>query len=124
MFGGLHIEMASLKTLLEGSGWTGALVQASVAAPGTADSFLKASHVTRTRRAHQVTASSLYLLLQKAYTEYSGDTEDVMSLEDWRTERADGCPHFRFWYIILQLELADWDKVRLVELLARPYSCE
>ena len=40
MFGGLHIEMAALKTLgdlLEGSGWSGALVQASVATPGRAD---------------------------------------------------------------------------------------
>ena len=111
MFGGLHIEMAALKTLgdlLEGSGWTGALVQARVATPGTADSFLKASHVTRTRRAHQVTASSLYLLLQKAYTEYSNDLDegdDLMSLEDWHTERAASCPQFHFWSIILQLEL-------------------
>ena len=50
MFGGLHIEMASLKVLgdlLEESGWTGTLTQASVATPGTADSLLKASHVTR-----------------------------------------------------------------------------
>lgn len=40
MFGGLHIEMAALKsigTLLQGSGWTGALVEAGVALPGTAD---------------------------------------------------------------------------------------
>ena len=73
MFGGLHIELAALKTLgnlLEGSGWTGALVQANVASPGTADSFLKASNVTRTRRAHQVNAGSLYLCLEMAYTEY------------------------------------------------------
>ena len=65
MFGGLHIEIAALKTLgdlLDGSGWTGALVQAGIATPGTADSFLKASRVTRTRRAHQVTASSLYCI--------------------------------------------------------------
>ena len=62
--------------------------------------------MTRTRRAHQITASSLYLLLQKAYNEYSEDTEDVvMPLEEWRTERAAACPHFHFWCIILQLEL-------------------
>ena len=120
MFGGLHIEMAALKTLgdlLEGSGWTGALVQARVATPGTADSFLKASHVTRTRRAHQVTASSLYLLLQKAYTEYSNDLDegdDLMSLEDWRTERAASCPQFHFWSIILQLELEVMIYVRAI----------
>ena len=28
-----------------------------------------------------------------------------MSLEKWCTEMADACPHFQFWYIILQLEL-------------------
>ena len=39
MFGGLHIQMAALKTLgnwLRGSGW----VQAEIATPGTANSFL------------------------------------------------------------------------------------
>ncbi len=48
------IEMAALKTLedlLKSSGWVPALVQAGVA---TADSFLKAAHITRTRRAHQI----------------------------------------------------------------------
>ena len=117
MFGGLHIEMAALKTLgdlLEGSGWTGALVQAGIATPGTADSFLKAAHVTRTRRAHQVTASSLYLLLQKAYGEYTEDATDGMSLEDWTTEKTAACPHFQFWNIILQLELTVMLFVRLI----------
>ncbi len=28
-----------------------------------------------------------------------------MSLEDWITEKVSECPHFQFWYIILQLEL-------------------
>ena len=68
MFGALHIEMAALKVignLLDSSGWAGALVQADVATPGTADSFRRITHVTRTRRAHQMIASSLYLLLEK-----------------------------------------------------------
>ena len=42
MLGGLHKELAALKTavnLPESSGWTAALVQAGVAAPG------KASHI-------------------------------------------------------------------------------
>jgi len=108
MFGGLHIEMTALKTLgdlLEGSGWTGALVQAGVTTAGTAESFLKASHVTRTRRAHQITASSLYILLQKAYTVYARSTEDTLSLDDWALEKSAACPHFQFWSIILELEL-------------------
>ena len=83
MFGGLHIEMAALIALgdlLENSTWldrgnhTG--IQASLATPGRAYSFLKASHVIRTRRAHQITDCSLYLLQQKAYTEYCNGVED------------------------------------------------
>jgi hypothetical protein len=105
MFGGLHIEVAALKMLgdlLEDSGWTGVLVQAGVAiaTSGRADSLLKASHVTHTRRAHQVTVSSLHLLLQKVYAECSEDTEDVMSLEDWCAERGDACSHWYIWSLL------------------------
>ena len=42
MFGGLHIEIAGLKDLvnwLQDSGWTNALEQVNVATAGTADSF-------------------------------------------------------------------------------------
>ena len=59
MFGGLHIEMAVLKTLgdwLRDSGWVQALVQADIA--GISDSFLQATHVVPTRRAHQVTVAA------------------------------------------------------------------
>ena len=89
MFGGLHIELAALKTLgdlLKDSGWTSALVQAGFTTTGTADSFLKAAHITRTRRAHQVTACVLYLVLEEAYQEYTNSMEpgtEVKSLEDW-----------------------------------------
>ena len=52
MFGGLHMELAALKTpenLIECSGWAGELVHAGVDSCGKADSFLKASHITPTR---------------------------------------------------------------------------
>ena len=65
ILGGLHIEMAALKTAgdwLQGSGWTKALVQAEIATAGIADSFLRASHVGRTKYAHQVTAAALHIL--------------------------------------------------------------
>ena len=55
MLGGLHVEAATLRALvdwLDGSGWTSAIVQANIASPGTAESFLKASHISRTRHAH------------------------------------------------------------------------
>ena len=70
MFGGLHVEMAALRsigTLLRDSGWTSAIVEAEVASSGTAESYLSASSVTRTRQAHQITACSLYTLMKKAY---------------------------------------------------------
>ena len=57
MLGGLHIELTALKALgkwLDESGWSSALVHAGIATTGTADSFHKASHITRTRHAHQV----------------------------------------------------------------------
>ena len=52
MFGGLHLEMAlwnTLGDLLASSGWTTALAEAEVATPGVAESFLKVSHLKRTR---------------------------------------------------------------------------
>ena len=70
MFGGLHIEIASFRslgTLLQDSGWTAALVEADVATSGTADSFLSASNVTKTHKAHQITAACLYKLQREAY---------------------------------------------------------
>jgi hypothetical protein len=55
MMGGLHTEMAALKTLgdlLDGSGWTTILVNANVTSAGRADAMLHASPVSRTRHAH------------------------------------------------------------------------
>ena len=111
MFGGLHIEMAFLKAIggwLEGSGWTAALTEANVASAGTADSFLKATNVTRKRRAHQIRASTLYVLLTKSYTSYKeslGPEADVVSFTDWCLKKVTSFPQFHFWYLTLQLEL-------------------
>ena len=111
MFGGLHIEMAFLKAIggwLEESGWTAALTEANVASAGTADSFLKAASVARTRRAHQITASRLYVLLTKSYTSYKEGLEpeaDVVSFSDWCLKKVASFPQFHFWYLTLQLEL-------------------
>ena len=74
MLGGLHIEMAALKTIgdwLQGSGWAQALVQADIATVGTADSLHRATHVMRTRKAHQITAAALYILQHHAYDHYT-----------------------------------------------------
>lgn len=111
MLGGLHIEMAFLKVIggwLEGSGRTTTLADANVATPGTAESFIKAASVTRSRRAHQVTDSSLFILLQKAYIKYKegvANEDDVMFFESWCARQVSATPQFQYWHTVLQLEL-------------------
>ena len=101
MLGGLHIEIAALRTIgdwLQDSGWVNALSQSNVASAGTADSFLKSSHVTRTRHAHQITACSLHILMHKAYTQFSDSVDDTgvnsLSFEERREMES---PLFKFW---------------------------
>ncbi len=104
MFGGLHIEMAMWNMLgdyLASSGWTIALLDAGIASSGTADSFLKASHLARTRHAHQVTIAALTQLQHQAFT-LSGGLE---SLETWRAGMIKQSPTFQFWDTVLRLEL-------------------
>jgi len=121
MLGGLHTEMAVLKTLgswLDGSGWTTALVNAHVTSAGKADSMLHVSHVTRTRHAHQVTAACLYILLQHAYLQYmdrqNTDQAPVLLFNEWCQNQCVEHPQFQYWYIAFQLELAMLTFVRSI----------
>ena len=80
MLGGLHIGMALWKMYddyLYGSGWTNALVQTGIASSGTADSFFKVSHLTRTRHTHQVTALALAKLQEDAFERTEGEHSDT-----------------------------------------------
>ena len=68
MLSDLHIKMALLKALgdlLDGSGWTSALVQAEIATAGTSNSFLE-----KTAAARQITPCALYKLRQASYAEW------------------------------------------------------
>ncbi|KAJ3591985.1 hypothetical protein NHX12_007115 [Muraenolepis orangiensis] len=98
MLGGLHIEMAMWKTYgdyLEASGWTTALTKAGIASSGTVDSFLKASHLTRTRHAHQVSALALAKLQQDAFLDMV--TDDEKTKEAWRQDMITKSPTFHYW---------------------------
>ncbi len=109
MLGGLHIEMASLKTAgdwLKGSGWTQALVLAEIATIGKAKSFLQAAHVGRTRYAHQVTAATLHILQRKAYSNYICRHQESMEFTAWCNKRIEKCPQFQYWAITLILEIS------------------
>ena len=119
MLGGLHIEMASFKMLgkwVAGSGWADVMCNAGVATQEVADSFLTASHVTRTRRAHQVTAASLYLLMHKAYEAYKTnqqDDDEPLSFNDWKEVKKKS-PNFLYWSSVLNLELTCLRLVRSI----------
>ena len=76
------IVLHSLGSLLPDSGWAGALIEAGVALSGTADSFLSAASVTKTFQAHQVTACSLYKLLQSAFSAYCTYVDEVTDPTD------------------------------------------
>ena len=119
MFGGLLIEMAALKsigTLLQSSGWTSAIVEADIASSGTAESFLSASSVTRTRQAHQITASCMYKLLKDAYKYYSNEAvataDATLSFETWCQKRLKVSPQFHFLHLVLSMELTILSLVR------------
>ena len=119
MMGGLHIEMASLQMLgkwLTGCGWSEIMYSAGVATQGIAESFLTASHVTRTWRAHQVIAASLHILQKKkAYSAYKDkleETEQSLTFEDWKNTMEKKSPHFLFWGLVLHLEFTCLHLVR------------
>ena len=116
MFGGLHIEMAALRslgTLLQDSGWTAALSESGVASPGTAESYLTVSSTTRTRQTHQKTACSLYQLLKVAYENYTSDVgDDAMTFDDWYKHEKLRSPQFQFWSLVLDMELVVFALIR------------
>ena len=68
---------------LEASGWATALIQVDIASSGVADSFLKASHLTRTRHAHQVSVLALSKIQQTAFLQSNGP-HDESNKEVWR----------------------------------------
>ena len=106
MLGGLHIETAIWNTLgdyLDSSGWTIALHQAGVASSGTADSFLSAAHLTRTRHGHQVSALTLSKLQHNAFLSNEGFHDEEK--EAWRQQMVEKIPTFHFWDTVLRMEL-------------------
>ena len=89
---------------LEASGWTTALTQAGIASFGTADSFLKAAHLTRTRHAHQVSALALAKLQQDAFLCTEGP-HDENTKEAWRQAMISKSPTLQYWDTIFRMEV-------------------
>ncbi len=109
--GGLHIEMAALKTIgdwLQGSDWIHILVQAEIAV--RAESFLRVVHIARSRRAHQITAAALYILQHRSYDCYcrrefvESDESSLPDVEYCCQQRATEIPQFQYWATLLEME--------------------
>jgi hypothetical protein len=89
---------------LEASGWTTVLTEAGIAYAGIADSFLKASHLTRTRHAHQV--SALLWLQPDAFLHMVKDGPyDEKTKDAGRHEMITRSPTFHYWDTILHMEM-------------------
>ena len=104
--------MAAYKALgvwLKDSGWTAMLNEAGVATDGTAESFLEGKYYTRTRRAHQVTAACLYILMMEAFKNYRRCHHPPLALLDfdrWVEARSAACPMFAYWLSVMRFELS------------------
>ena len=117
MMGGLDIEMATLKMVgnwLNNSGWDSALVQADITTRGRADAILKASHITRSRYAHQVSACALFILQLRAYKASIDDNREPDDLSTWVRKQCEAHPQFLFWSTALELELLALEFVRSI----------
>ena len=93
---------------LDERGCTTVIVNAGIATSGVADSLLKATHVTRTRHAHQITAASLSILQHDAYERYKETLlmgENVLDFTDWCVKMRAEQPQFKYWSVVLEMEL-------------------
>ena len=102
-------------TILQDSSWASAICEANVTSFGTAESFfLTASHTTRTRQAHQITACSLHNLMKKAYQDYCTDEpgSPPLGLGYRCVQQRRASPQFHFWNLVLDMELAIFTLIR------------
>ncbi|KAJ7331187.1 hypothetical protein OS493_020891 [Desmophyllum pertusum] len=98
-----------LSDLLDGSGWTGALSEAGVASSGVADSFLKATHLTRTRYGEVLinkacSSSHRSGSSQTKEREAFSQCADETSISTWEEVRKRRSSTFLFWDLIIQYE--------------------
>jgi hypothetical protein len=106
MFGGLHIEKALwtiIGEILTPSGWTNSLSDATVSTTGKADSDLKSSHITRTRKDHHITALTLTILQHEAYQLMNTLPQKPFDMR--KKEMVETSNTFYFSDLILRLEM-------------------
>ena len=98
MFVGLHVEKAlwtALAKILRPR-WTELLTEAEIATSSTVDSFLKSSHITRTRHVHQIIALTLSKLVRNAFLCENAGLPDEEKFERWRSTMTETSPTFKY----------------------------
>ena len=108
IMGALHIEdkmHLMIGKLLRDTGWATILSQAEVLTSGRAQSTLNEHHIKRTMYAHQVSLVSLYMLKQNAYVDYCNNVLGPPESYSMWNERSQTVPQFKFWSMIIELEL-------------------
>ncbi|KAK3921529.1 Chromosome-associated kinesin KIF4 [Frankliniella fusca] len=106
LFGPLHIEQNFLRIIgevMEGSGWTGIIGNSGILSSGSAEGLLKVSAITKARLFHQYTAAVLHSLLKDAYSNDTHHSDEAF--ETWIKESAAQSPTFKYWLLVLRLEL-------------------
>ncbi len=88
----------TLGDVLEASGWTAALAEAEIASSGVAYSFLRVTHLMRTRHAHEVTVLALQKLQQEAHLQSKSNA----SFPKWKSDMRKGSLTFMYWDFILR----------------------
>ena len=85
-----------------------------IASAGKAESFLNASHITRTRYTHQVTAATLHILMTKAYEKHSIEKKIISDFKTWRKDEESQYLQFYFWSQTLKLQLLVMSFIRSI----------
>ena len=119
MFGGLHLEMSMWNMLgdyLAECGWTVALSEAGIASSGVANGLLNASHLTKTRHAHQIAIAALYQLQREACA--LSDESLTSIFEDWRQNMIEKIHTFQSWDTTLRIEKLDLTFIRAHSLIS------
>ena len=98
--GGLHMEKAKLVVIgdvVEGMGWAEVIAEAGVATSEVANSMYHASHLTRTRHAHEEFILALHILKMKAWDQFQQRDVSLLSFIEWTEEMHNKSATFKFW---------------------------
>ena len=99
----LHIEMMFLNiigTWLDGTGWSDLYEKLGIDTSGRVCSFLKGSHLKRSRYPQQITLVSLAKLAHQAYLE-----TDCSYYDDWKKSVAESSNAVFYWFHVIELQL-------------------